>query len=202
MTEGKRDRKSHIWDRDPNDWYVESSWVSARLFEEEPFEGGIYDPACGTYRIVHSALEAGYDAVGSDLIDRGFRMDFQMDFIKGNLPAHVMSDKRINIVNNPPFKHCSRGQDFIFIRKALSVATGKVALILPTTWANSASAGQFLEETNLYREYRIGPRPSMPPGAVIKAKVKAGNGTKDYSWFIWLKGFDGDATVRWLRRDA
>ena len=48
--------KAHIWDREDGDWYAEPSWCSQRLFEEETFSGGIYDPACGMCRILSSAL--------------------------------------------------------------------------------------------------------------------------------------------------
>jgi hypothetical protein len=40
----------------------------------------------------------------------------------------------------------------------------------------------------LYREYRVGPRPSMPPGRVIVAGEKPGTETSEFSWFVWLKG--------------
>jgi hypothetical protein len=40
----------------------------------------------------------------------------------------------------------------------------------------------------LYREYRIGPHPSMPPGCVIVADEKPGKETSEFSWFIWAKG--------------
>lgn len=42
-----RKRESHLWSRDPHDWYCEPSWVSARLFAMEAFEGRVWDPACG-----------------------------------------------------------------------------------------------------------------------------------------------------------
>jgi hypothetical protein len=42
----------------------------------------------------------------------------------------------------------------------------------------------------------------MPPGHVLEAGGKPGNGTTDYAWFVWLRGYDGFPEVRWLRRDA
>jgi hypothetical protein len=38
-----RKRESHLWQRDEHDWYIEPIWCSARLFEAEKFEGGIWD---------------------------------------------------------------------------------------------------------------------------------------------------------------
>ena len=57
-----RKRESHLWERDPYDWYCEPAWVSERLFELEKFEGEVCDPACGIGTILKSAQAAGYVA--------------------------------------------------------------------------------------------------------------------------------------------
>jgi hypothetical protein len=44
----KRPRRSHIFDRDDDDFYVEPAWCSERLFAVEPFAGLIWDPAAGS----------------------------------------------------------------------------------------------------------------------------------------------------------
>jgi len=66
----KRERKSHVWARSDDDWYVEPEWVSKRLFESEHFAGDIWDPCCGTGRIVQSARAAGHSSYGSDIAER------------------------------------------------------------------------------------------------------------------------------------
>lgn len=43
---------------------------------------------------------------------------------------------------------------------------------------------------------------AMPPGHVIDAGQKPGNGTTDYAWFIWQIDYDGKPEIGWLRRDA
>jgi hypothetical protein len=55
-----RVHKAPKWDRDVDDYYVEEDWCSARLFEQEHFQGSILDPACGSGRIVNNARLAGY----------------------------------------------------------------------------------------------------------------------------------------------
>jgi hypothetical protein len=67
---GAVSRNSHIWARDPHDWYVEDLWCSRRLFEEEKFHGEIYDPNCGWGRILRSAKDAGYAVRASDIVIR------------------------------------------------------------------------------------------------------------------------------------
>lgn len=67
-----RERKSHIWDRHPDDWYVEDRLVSERLFASGALAGcrTVLDPACGLGRIVHSAAKAGFRAAGTDIAPR------------------------------------------------------------------------------------------------------------------------------------
>jgi hypothetical protein len=40
-----RKRESHLWERDPYDFYVEPEWVSQRLFEIIPFVGESKSPS-------------------------------------------------------------------------------------------------------------------------------------------------------------
>lgn len=185
----KRERKSHIWDRSDEDWYVEPEWCSQRLFEEEKFSGAIYDPACGMGRILDSAENAGLTAFGIDLVDRRNGNGFVADFLN-DLPI----DDVENIVTNPPF-------DLIqpFYCQAAKVATQKIAMICPTARLNAAH--KWLEGTPLKRILLLTPRPSMPPGHVILAGQKPGGGKMDYCWLLWDKSYNGEPTIEWLHRD-
>jgi len=188
-----REKNAHLWDRHPEDWYVEPEWVSKRLFEHEPFDGCIVDPACGLGRILIAAQSAGYRVVGRDIVNRSFYCMATKDF----RDCHSSAD---NIVSNPPFGLCDpRGKpDECFVRHALNIANRKVALVLPTAWLN---ARKWLRGTGLYRVWLISPRPSMPPGPVIEAGESPGGGKKDFAWYVWLRGYDGEPSVRWLVRD-
>src|SRR5574343_253950 len=113
---------AHVWEREANENYVEPAWCSARLFQEEAFEGGIYDPCCGFGTIVIEGLKAGKHAYGSDLVDRGFdstRTPF--DFLSPGAGEHD------NIVCNPPLNAADK-----FAFRAYGVTRRKVALIFPT----------------------------------------------------------------------
>lgn len=178
-----KQKKSHIWDRDPDDWYVEPFECSRALFDLEQFNGKIWDPSCGLGRILTSAEEAGYPIVGSDIISRGHYCNFERDFLsisKGEVEFE-------NIVSNPPFNLAEK-----FVRHGLELLPhgGKMAMILPMVWLSGFSTKRdWLPHSPLRKYFAISPRPSMPPGAVIEAGVKAGNGTKDFAWFIWEKGY-------------
>lgn len=185
-----RKRESHLWERDEHDWYVEPEWCSQRLFEREIFLGDVTDPACGMGRIVLAAREVGLAAGGMDLIDRGYGY-LQGDFMQLET---VLFD---NIVSNPPFSIAEE-----FARKALRQTKRKVALLLPANWVQGDRRSRWLAQTPLLRVYFITPRPSMPPGRVIEAGVKPGNGTTDYCWMVWEHGYFGPPRIDWIRREA
>jgi len=186
-----RPEKSHVWAREEHNHYVEPVWVGDRLFAEEKFTGRIVDPCCGFGRIVTAARRAGYESDGFDLIDRGFDYYNVADFLTSGHRAD-------NFAFNPPFELGDK-----FALHALKLAERKVAMIYPTRRLNAA---HWILGTPLYRIWYLTPRPSMPPGHVAreyerKNRVPTG-GKQDFCILVWLKGFEGEPTVRWLRRDT
>jgi hypothetical protein len=184
-----RKRDSHLWRRHPQDYYIEPKWCSERLFEMERFRGSILDPACGSGRIVRSAVAAGYTTFGSDIVSR------HPDFPVSDFMDEVRECD--NIVSNPPFSIAEK-----FVARALHFAPGKVAMLLPANWIQGDKRSRWLEKTPLRRILFITPRPSMPPGPVIEAGGKPGSGTTDYAWFIWDRDHIGSPQIGWLRREA
>jgi len=165
--------------------FVEPQWVSERLFEEEKFAGWIYDPACGFGRIVESATAAGLKAYGSDLADRDYGI--RRDFFKHN-------KRHDNIVTNPPFDQLEA-----FARHAVELSKCKTAVIAPTARLNAA---RWLRELPLRRILLLTPRPSMPPGHVVKSGGKTTGGKQDYCWLIFERGYVGRPELDWLHRDG
>jgi hypothetical protein len=104
-------------ERIKDDWYTENRWAAEQLFGHVRFAGPIHDPACGEGRIAVAARSAGYQATGSDLIDRGFG-ETGIDFLTDDRP-------RTTLVFNAPYK-----QNEEFIAHALEVASYAVAAIV------------------------------------------------------------------------
>lgn len=182
--------KAHSWEREKHEHYVEPHWCSERLFAVEQFEGAIWDPCCGFGRIPEAARRAGHEAVGTDVVDRGWHgFGGRLDFIgSGNAYAP-------NIVANPPFNIVGR-----FARRAIDLpGVVKVAMIFPTARLNAA---HWIHDTPLARVWLMTPRPSMPPGHTIAAGEKPGGGKMDFCWLVWERGHVGTPVMQWLRRDA
>jgi hypothetical protein len=185
-----KDKAAKIWERDPLDWYVEDSHVTKQLLGAERFTGPIADPCCGANlevggNIVRACIEAGYDAHGFDVEDRFGDTAFPswwrgtQDFLKvADLPSFT------NIIMNPPYFGGVGAE--AFIRKALAVATGKVAAFVDVRFIGSSRRA-----VGLWREHRpsrihyITPRPSCPPGAMLLKQGRRGGGTADYCWVVW-----------------
>lgn len=185
-----RKRDSHLWARDANDWYVEPRWCADRLFESFRFVGEIIDPACGSGNIVDAAKRAFHCAEGWDIVDRGYSGTKIRDF-------RNVRERYANFVSNPPFGIAEH-----FVAHALELMRNATAMLLPANWVQGDKRSRWLATTPLLRVLFITPRPSMPPGTAIAAGQSPGNGTTDYAWFIWQRGYEGKPEIGWLRRDA
>ena len=167
---GKRSRRSHIFDRDDHDFYVEPAWCSERLFAVEPFTGLIWDPAAGSGTILRAARAAGLSNFASDIAEHGYGP--RQDFLTAPAPAAVFS-----VVTNPPFRLARA-----FVERALTLGAVKTVIIFPTARLNAA---RWLEQTPLARIWLLTPRPSMPPGDMQSSAVRSlqAAGSISVGWF-------------------
>jgi len=177
---------ARIFAREQSDHYVEPTWTSARLFQVEKFEGSIVDPACGWGTIVIEARRAGYNAAGSDIVDRGFDST--------RTPSDFLASTTVfdNIVTNPPFDIAPQ-----FITHAVKHTRRKVAAIFLVRRLPAAS---WLRALPLARVLLLTPRPSMPPSSHIQAGGKVGGGTQDFCWLVIDHDHQGEPSIGWLRR--
>lgn len=182
-----RKRLSHIFARVQYDWYVEEAWVAKRLFDTVEFEGSIVDPCCGMGTIVKAARAAGYRAWGYDLVDRGFLLEQQINFMK-------LEARFDNVVMNPPF---SLGKEFA--EKAIRQTRGYVAMIWPTRRLNAAS--WIVQQGRPYTIMFLTPRPSMLPGEMVQRGRKAKGGREDFVWIVWTLARKHTGAAKWLSRD-
>jgi len=192
--EEPRPLNAHVWQRDVLDWYVEPPRATEALLTVERFVGPVWDPACGQGNIVRALEAAGIEAHGSDIANRGFGgvQDFlapECDFVGV-----------LNIVMNPPFFRAKGAE--AFIRRALTVACGKVAAFVDIRFiAGAERADGLFADHPPHRIWIVTPRVSCPPGDYLAAGGKAGNGSSDWCWLVWdLTAPYSATTLGWLRR--
>lgn len=190
---------AHSWERDQYDWYVEPTVSTAQLLSAETFKGQVLDPSCGAGNIVTTMRSAGLSAWGTDIkrrVPEGTNWFLGVhDFLDESKPWQPWP----NVVMNPPF-YRAKGAE-AFIRRALTIATGKVCAFLDVKFlAGDGRANGLFSEHPPARIWIITPRPSCPPGEYLLAGNKAGGGTADWCWITWDKAATGPTQLGWLRR--
>lgn len=188
----KTPKNAHLWERDPDDWYVEPAWCDTALFAVEQFQGVVHDPCCGLGRVLDAAKAAGCETFGGDIVDRG--ASARHPFLLHNFIANPYVCE--NIAFNPPYKY-----DDEAVRAAVEFSVRKAAVLLRSKWANGGKRSRWLEGLPLRRVRQLAPRPSMPPGAVVLANEgEPSGGQEDFAWYIFERGYIGEPTFGWARR--
>lgn len=185
-------------DRHPQDWYVEQSWTVRALIAQVEF-CPLYtklDPTCGLGTIPTTFAAAGFKAFGMDIVDRWLPSEPPLflgehDFL-GHQRHMIESEPLLDIIFNPPYSYDDDIAERC-IRKALSIAHGKVCALLPIRWRASEKRYSFFEQE--FRPLEIlefCDRPSMPPGTALHHRdPKTGaltawrRGKTDYAWYVW-----------------
>ncbi len=191
-------RNSRIFERHPENWYVEEAWCWDRLFDKLKFRPGLdlIDPCCGKGTVVDAALRAGLRAWGSDIVPR-----WAPDAPAGRYAVRdfrvALQQPHAIVASNPPFDHAEE------IVEAALIAGAVVCMLLPATWAHGDAKGRWLQHTPMTNVFALTPRPKMEPGLGLLPGQKLGGGTKDFSIYVWSEGMVGgnDARFGWLRRD-
>lgn len=170
--------------REKDDFYPTPPEGTRALLEVESFSGPIWEPACGDGAIANVLSAAGYDVVATDLVERGHgtpRVDFLMEH-RALAP---------NIVTNPPFKLAAP-----FMRKALELAEGKIAILLRLACLEGSERGEIFDSTPLARVWVFRKRLTMMRGEVKDGQT---GGMVAFAWFVWDRAHTGAPVLGWLK---
>jgi hypothetical protein len=185
-----RPRNTHIWARDALEFYTEPCWVDKRLFEVERFTGIIHDPFCGSGRVIDAARAHGYQTIATDAVDRGYEhFDRVLDFFQDDV--ELLGN---NIITNPPYAFLRESAE-----RGLDLGADVVAMICPMP---RLPAAHWLQRLPLARIHALTPRPSMPPGDLVAAGMKAAGGRPEFCWLVFRRDHFGPPAFRWLHRDG
>lgn len=170
--------------REKNDFYPTPERATKALLAAETFAGAVWEPACGDGAISRLFEEAGYPVVSSDLVNRGFGesgVDFLLEW----------QSRAPNIVTNPPFKLAVP-----FVRKALQLSTGKVAMLLKIAFLEGQERAKLFAASPLARVHVFSQRLAFVPGD--GARKLDGGGMMAFAWFVWDRAHDGPPQLGWL----
>ena len=173
--------------RENNDYYATSPIAAELLLGLEPFSRRIWEPACGEGHL-SKVLEAhGYEVISTDLVYRGYGSG-GVDFLsfEGTFDG--------DIITNPPYKYAKE-----FVEKALEVTEDghKVAMFLKILFLEGKERKALFQSTPLRTVYVSSSRILCAKNGNFSAMEKIG-GAVAYGWFVWEKGYAGEAYLRWF----
>jgi hypothetical protein len=195
MSKPKGNARSSGYEREPDEFYTEPEWCADLLFQHVRFTGDVHDPAAGIGTIVRAAKRAGLEAFGTDL--RGCRRQMDQDDVdhaEVDYLDQTGSSGTMNVVTNPPFSLAG-----YFLRRALTLASDRVAMLLPASFLFSQERQGLFLSTPVERVLLLSRRPSIPPGRmVIDGTATFSGGSTDFAWIVWRRGHEARPTVSWI----
>lgn len=179
---GRSDVPGYV--RQKDDFFPTPERATLALLAVEKFHGAIWEPACGNGAISKVLAAEGYAVESTDLVNRGFGLT-PVDFL--------MEHKSLapNIVTNPPFKLAVP-----FVRQALNLATGKVAMLLKIAFLEGVERAEVFKKSPLARVLVFSRRLSFV-GPNRKSSLE-GSGMMAFAWFVWDHRHSGAPTIGWL----
>ncbi len=166
--------------REENDFYATEPKAIDLLCQVEKFNEWILEPACGQGHLSKRLIENGYQVYSSDLIDRGYGM--QYDFFK-------TSSWHGDIITNPPYKFAKE-----FIEKSLSIIpTGnKVAMFLKLQFMEGKSRKKLFKTSPPKKIYVSSSRLNCAKNGEFE---KYPSSAVAFAWYVWEKGYSGKTVV-------
>jgi hypothetical protein len=154
------------------------------LLRVESLPQYLWEPACGSGRIVNVLRAAGHTVIGSDLVDYGdpthlYRRDFLMEL--------KAPDRCQAIVTNPPFKLAEE-----FVAHALDLCP-RVIMLLRLAFMESERRCGILEGRGLARVHVFRKRLPMMHRAGWEGR-KANSGMA-FCWMVWDRSYTGPTTL-------
>lgn len=165
------------------DFFPTPRWATFALVENELFQGGIWESACGNGAMSRVLEKTGLRVRSSDLYDRGYG-EVGVDF----LSATTLAD---NIVTNPPYNSAEG-----FVESGLRNARRKFALLLRLAFLEGANrSNNIFSKVPPARVWVFSERITFYPDGV----EPKGSGTTAYAWFVWDKDAPNYTELKWIK---
>ena len=130
--------------------------------------------------------KVGYIVEASDIVFRGYGKG-GIDFLTADIETG-----KYDIITNPPYTL------FIeFLTKAMRIAKGKVAMLLPITFLSSQERFELYKQYPPARVYVYTHRICIAKNGKFDDYV-AGQNLTIYAWFVWEKDYKGETILRWI----
>lgn len=175
-------RRASNFERVPFERYETPSWVLDALGEVVALrQRVIWEPACGTGKMVRALMERGAFVHATDIVDHGaVEQEALFDFTSDE-PAPVRAFH--GIITNPPFGPRNKTAE-VFIERGLArlPAGGFLVLLLPIDFDSAKTRARF-----------FGDCPHFAGKVVLTKRIqwfeddRGGSNTQNYAFFIWRR---------------
>lgn len=176
-------------ERQREDYYATDPIAASLLLEVEPFEGKIWECACGEKHLAKVFEDAGHEVRSSDIVDRCSNETF--DF----LGIENCETWEGNIITNPPYKYATE-----FIYKSLSIIPNgyKVAMFLKVQFMEGKERKYLFTEFPPKVIYVSSSRIMCAKNGEFEKMREGGGSAVAYAWYVWEKGYKGDTKIKWI----
>ena len=176
-------------ERQREDYYATDPIAARLLLDVEPFEGEIWECACGEKHLARVFEDVGYEVRSSDIVDRCGNEVFDFLGIENCEPWEG------NIVTNPPYKYATE-----FIYKALSLISEgkKVAMFLKVQFMEGKERKRLFTEFPPKVIYVSSSRIMCAKNAEFERMREGGGSAVAYAWYVWQKGYQGETIIKWI----
>ena len=181
-------------EREERDYYATDPIAAELLLEVEELNN-VWEPAAGQCHLANVFEKVGKLGKKSDIINRDNDPNMKVeDFLKRGL----LTKKEVwdgDIVTNPPYKFAEE-----FVRKAIETITEghKVCMFLKLTFCEGQSRKILFQEFPPKTIYVSSSRITCAMNGEFIKEGKKQSSAVCYAWFVWVKGYKGDTTLKWI----
>lgn len=175
-------------ERVERDYYATDPQALEMLLEYESFSPVVWENAVGGGHLADVLKRHGYKVKCSDIVDRGYPDTHVLDFLQ----FEPKKELDLDIITNPPYSAAQK-----FVEKSLQcVSEGhKVAMFLKLQFLEGKSRRILFDFNPPKYVYVSSSRLLCAPNGVFEDSKSS---AVCYAWFVWVKGFKGEPTIRWF----
>lgn len=175
-------------ERQSEDYYATDPIAAELLLKEITFLDRIWEPACGEKHLSNVLERNGNEVRSSDIVNRCGNEVF--DFLSED-NKHWDGD----IVTNPPYKYAKE-----FVEKALDIVQeGQyVCMFLKLQFLEGKERKRLFEKYPPKTVYVSSSRILCAKNGEFDRMREGGGSAVAYAWFVWVKGYKGDTTIKWI----
>lgn len=164
------------------DFWKTPPQATKALLEKEHFHGNILEPACGTGEMSEELRRKYQHVYSSDIVHRGYEFQsYAFDFFE---EVGIFD----NVITNPPFNLAEE-----FVRKALDVASQKVAMLLKLEFLQANSRLDLFTTTPLKTVYIFSYRVPFHQSGYSEPITN-----QRYAWYVWEHGHLENPQLEWI----